>query len=76
MVRSIEGVFHNGKVELLEPPPQVADARVIVTFLPSTGPIDLAERGISPAQAADLRSRLACFAEDWDHPDMDVYDAV
>ena len=25
-------------------------------------------------QAADLRTRLATFAEDWDRPEMDVYD--
>lgn len=76
MVRSVEGVYRNGKVELLEDPPQVQDARVIVTFLLPSGPIDLAERGISPAQAGDLRRRLASFAEDWDRPDMDIYDAV
>lgn len=76
MVRSVEGVYRNGKVELLETPPDVTDARVIVTFLSPPGPIDLPERGISPGQAADLRSRLASFAEDWQRPDMDVYDAV
>jgi hypothetical protein len=47
---------------------------VIVTFLGGET-IDLAERGIDPAQAADLRHRLQTFAEDWDRPEMDVYDA-
>jgi hypothetical protein len=74
MLKSIEGVFRNGKVELLEPPPQSEDARVVVTFLPSHSPIDLSERGIDPAAAADLRARLKSFAEDWDRPEMNVYD--
>jgi hypothetical protein len=38
------------------------------------GPVDLAERGIRQSQAADLRHRLAAFAEDWDRPEMSVYD--
>lgn len=46
---------------------------VLVTF-PSTGPIDLQSRGIDPAQAAEIRGRLATFAEDWDSPEMSVYD--
>jgi hypothetical protein len=75
MVRSVEGVYRNGKVELLEEPPTVTDARVIVTFLVD-GAIDLSARGIAPNQAADLRARLGVFTEDWDRPDMDVYDAV
>lgn len=38
--------------------------------------VDLQARGIDEAQAADLRARLATFAEDWEHPDMDVYDSL
>jgi hypothetical protein len=33
MVKSVEGVWRDGKVELLEPAPTVGEARVIVTFL-------------------------------------------
>lgn len=76
MLKSIEGVFRDGKVELLEPPPTTDDAKVIVTFLPARTVVDLAERGIDPEQAADLRRRLSTFAEDWDDPSMDVYDAI
>ncbi len=36
--------------------------------------IDLRTRGIDEAQAADLRARLATFAEDWNSPEMDIYD--
>lgn len=38
------------------------------------GPVDLASRGIDPAQAADLRTRLQTFAEDWERTEMDAYD--
>ena len=49
---------------------------MIVTFLPTTRPVDLRSRGIDEAQAADLRGRLQTFAEDWDRPEMDRYDAL
>ena len=38
------------------------------------GGVSLAEHGISPAQAAELRARFATFAEEWERPVMDVYD--
>jgi hypothetical protein len=74
MLISIEGVYRNGKVELKELPANVnAERRVIVTFVEPKF-IDLRERGIDEAQAADLRARLATFAEDWNSPEMDIYD--
>lgn len=36
--------------------------------------VDLRSRGISQAQAGDLRARLKTFAEDWDRPEAAVYD--
>lgn len=42
--------------------------------LGTVGSIDLHERGIDEAQAAEMRARLASFAEDWESPEMDVYD--
>jgi hypothetical protein len=47
----------------------------MVTFL-TEGEIDLEERGIKEAQAADLRARLRTFADDWERPEMEVYDAL
>lgn len=38
------------------------------------GGIRLAEYGIDPVQAADLRARFAAFAGEWERPEMDVYD--
>jgi len=73
MLNSIEGIYRKGRIELKEAPPGVQDdTPVIVTFLRS-GRTDLKERGINEATAAELRSRLSTFAEDWDSPEMDVY---
>jgi len=74
MLTSIHGVYRNGQVELSEAPGDVRDeAQVIVTFLPSND-FALNACGIDEAQAAELRARLASFIEDWNQPEMDVYD--
>lgn len=72
---TLEGTYQNGIVKLSETPSASATAvRVLVTFLEPVE-IDLAARGISREQAADLRHRLSPIAEDWNSPEMDVYDA-
>jgi predicted transcriptional regulator len=38
--------------------------------------IDLESRGINREQAANLRARRQTFTEDWNCPEMDVYDAL
>ena len=70
---TVEGTYKNGKVELVETPPQVNQSRVLVTFLETSG-VDLRARGIDEAQAAELRARLKTFAEDWERPEADIYD--
>ena len=72
MSKSIGGVYRDGKVELSKLPLDVPEGtRVMVTF-PETS-CDLRELGIDEAQAADLRARLRAFAEDWESPEMDIY---
>jgi len=74
MLISVEGVYRNGKVELREKPANVNDEmRVIVTFV-EPQLVDLRVRGIDETQAADLRARLTTFADDWNSPEMDIYD--
>ena len=70
---TIEGIYQDGKVEISTLPVPTGPSRVLVTFLEPVE-IDLAARGITPAQAADLRARLSTFAEDWERPEMDIYD--
>jgi hypothetical protein len=77
MLKSVEGIYREGKIELLEPVPEGTTGRVIVTFVSSPETvIDLAAHNVDRQQAADLRHRLATFAEDWQRPEMDAYDAL
>jgi hypothetical protein len=73
MIQTVEGVFRNGKIELLEEPKNIHEARVIVTFLsdvmaPVGGPSFTSE------EVADLRGKLAAWDEDWNAPGMEAYD--
>jgi hypothetical protein len=54
MMQAVRGIYRGGVVELLEKPAGVAEAEVVVTFLPASG--DMAEE----ADATDAVS----FAED------------
>ena len=74
MLTSIEGVFRNGKIELAETPADsLGEKRVIVTFMDPLL-VDLRAEGISAAHAADLRNRMAPFADDWNSEEMLAYD--
>lgn len=45
-------------------------------FSSADNSVDLVSRGINEAQAAELRSRLQTFAEDWNRPEMVAYDEL
>ena len=73
MLTSVQGVYQNGQIVLLEKPENMYDdTPVVVTFLTPT--MYLRDYGIDRVQAAELRERLAPFAEDWNSPEMDIYD--
>ena len=72
MTITVQGIYRDGKIELAEIPSELkGETPVVVTFL--TDALDLRAYGIDEAHAAELRTRLATFAEDWDSPDMDIY---
>jgi uncharacterized UPF0146 family protein len=74
MLISVEGVYRNGRVELTENPNNVSEgASVIVTFVQSNG-IDLASQGINREQTKALSTSLATFSDDWNSPEMSIYD--
>ena len=74
MLKTIEGIYRNGKIELSGIPNEVLDETpVIVTFL-SHSPVNLRDRGIDEKQALSLRGRLSAFAEDWGSKEMEIYD--
>lgn len=84
MLQTVEGIYREGTIELLEKPETISQARVIVTFLNEnngentnkTGSVNLAERDINAEEAAAQRAAFASFAEDWERPEMDVYDKL
>jgi hypothetical protein len=74
MLVSVEGVYRNGRIELAESPNNVPEGTcVIVTFV-SSNDIDLASQGIDREQARTLRASLVTFSDDWNSPEMSVYD--
>lgn len=84
MLQTVKGIYREGTIELLEQPETIRQAQVIVTFLDEnngektakTDGVNLAERGISVEEAATQRAAFATFAEDWERPEMDVYDKL
>jgi hypothetical protein len=74
MLTSVVGVYRDGKIELREPPAGIKEAQVIVTFLPAAGQAGAGSGGMTEAEMANLRWRLQAFVEDWERPEMDVYD--
>ncbi|MDM8558519.1 hypothetical protein [Candidatus Parabeggiatoa sp. HSG14] len=71
---SIEGIYQNGRVELAEMPFKISEpTHVIITFLESKM-INLQTRNIDKSHATDLRTRLSTFAQDWEKPEMNIYD--
>jgi len=69
MIQTVEGIFRNGKVELLEMPANVHEARVIVTFLPAS----MEAASFTPNEVEHLLGKLAAWEEDWNAPGMAAY---
>ena len=61
MLKSVEGIYRNGRIDLLESPPSDLEGKVIVTFL-NGGSVDLTERGVDGGRrriCASASSHLA-----------------
>jgi hypothetical protein len=70
---TIEGTYKNGKIVLNEAPSELTESKVLVTFLQPVR-INLTAKGIDKEQASMLRAKLGTISEDWDRPEMDIYD--
>jgi len=68
---TVEGVYKDGKVELLEAVSIEQQSRVLVTFFENSD-IPLSALGIDEDEAAELRHKMDTF-EDWNEPAMDMY---
>jgi len=75
MLTCVEGAYREGRVDLLETPAGVHQARVIVTFLPAelTPP---SRPDLTCGEAAELRWKLSAWEEDWNAPGMEAYDEL
>jgi predicted DNA-binding antitoxin AbrB/MazE fold protein len=73
MVKCIEGIYRNGKVELLEPLGEKEGARVLVAVLPNGSEIAPAP-SLTHDDLAELRGKLAAWEDDWNAPGMEAYD--
>jgi hypothetical protein len=74
VLTTIEGVYRDGRIELKNLPNNLPEeSKVIVTFVDSNN-VDLAAHGIDKSQAKALRNSLVTFAEDWNSPEMSIYD--
>ena len=74
MSKSVHGVLKQGRIELLEPLDEPDGTQVVVTFTGESRSGNFPESGLTRERASDLRARLRTFWEDWDRPEMDVYD--
>lgn len=68
---TVEGVYKNGKIELLESVSADDQSKVLVTFLGNSD-VSLSSLRIDETEAAELRDQLRTF-EDWNDPELDVY---
>ncbi|CAN5471345.1 hypothetical protein BH18ACI3_BH18ACI3_15130 [soil metagenome] len=68
---TVEGVYRDGKIELVETVSVSKQTKVLVTFL-ENGDVDLQAFGIDEREAAELKDKFATF-EDWNDPALDVY---
>jgi hypothetical protein len=76
MLTSIQGVYRDGRIELSENPTNVPDGTLaIITFMEfGDHDIDLVTQGIDQGQAKVLKESLTTFADDWNNPEMSIYD--
>ena len=58
----------------LNPVERLAVQKKLAEIVSENSTVELHDRGIGQIQAADLRSRLKTFAEDWERPEASIYD--
>jgi hypothetical protein len=73
MLKTLWATVRQGKIELVDSGELPEGIRVLVTLLPDDE-IDLKSQGVDREQAEALRTGLATFSEDWNSPEMSIYD--
>ena len=74
MLTSVEGIYRNGRVELNENLSDVPEGTLVIVTFVKSNPVDLKSQGMNREQAEVLRASLSTFSEDWNSPEMSIYD--
>jgi hypothetical protein len=74
MSTSVQGVYCNGRIELTENPTNVPEGASVIVIFAKSNDVDLESQGIDTEQAQFLQASLATFSDDWDSPEMSIYD--
>jgi hypothetical protein len=76
MLTRVEGIYRNGRIELEQLPVNVPEeTKAIVSFIEAEEEgVDLSTYGIDETEVESLLANLAPFAEDWNSPEMSIYD--
>lgn len=75
MLKAVQGIYRDGKIELAELPPEIKEARVVVTFLPAEED-QPGKPPLTDAEINELRWKLQAWEDDWNAPGMESYDAL
>ena len=74
MTTKINGVYRNGNIILNNIPSSLHEETHVIVIYTDDDSLDLKENGINEKQATELREQFTVFSEDWDSPDMSIYD--
>ncbi|WP_107668684.1 hypothetical protein [Cyanothece sp. BG0011] len=74
MLNSVTGTYINGEIKLNEYPPNIKEGTAVIVTFVSDDDINLSSQGISEEDAQKLRNHLTTFADDWNSPEMSIYD--
>jgi len=74
-VKTVVGPNHQVAFKVPEDVPE-GPVEIVVVVQPVAEGISLENRGWTETQAAETRSRLKSFEEDWNAPGMEGYDAL
>ena len=74
MSQQLTGIYRQGYIELREKPCHLSDETQVFITLSESHDLPLNTQEITPEQAQQLRHSLASFAEEWNSPEMSIYD--
>jgi biopolymer transport protein ExbD len=74
MSQQLTGIYRQEPIELPEKPSHLSDETQVFITVSESPDLRLNTQEITPEQAQQLRHSLASFAEEWNSPEMSIYD--